>query len=53
MVEIEQDDPRPIALQLAMRIEDGMFVVEPVAIRLGKVSYSCNGIQTSNRRHTG
>ena len=37
MVEIEQDDPRPIALQLAMRIEDGMFVVEPVAIRLGKV----------------
>lgn len=37
MVEIEEDDPRPIAIQLAMHIENGMCIVEPIAIRLGRV----------------
>ncbi|MAI67513.1 MAG: hypothetical protein CMJ26_06525 [Phycisphaerae bacterium] len=37
MVEIQDDSPRPVALQLSIQIVDGVATILPVAIRLGKM----------------
>ena len=37
MVEIDGDAPRPVAMQIAVNIENRMIRLEPRAIRLGKI----------------
>ena len=37
MIEIEDGEPRPLALELWVWIDDGELFVEPISLRLGKI----------------
>ena len=37
MVEIDKEEPRPIAVQIQIQVTNGMLLAEPIALRLGKI----------------
>jgi len=37
MIEIEESSPRPLAVQLGIRIEHGQITAAPIAVRLGRI----------------
>lgn len=45
MVEVEDSEPRPVAIELNVWIENGKAFIEPIAMRLGKIPIPLSIVQ--------